>query len=272
MDVPDRCTTTHFSVFKAVAGAFNKTGADGLVSISKMKTHALEIMTGAVKNQFGCIPGPVKATFHVRFPDMYKFARMLVDINMFVKPRLYIMDAIVAMEGNGPRNGTPKPMNLIIMSDDPVALDATACRLMNINPELVPTNKTGMEAGMGTYLASEIEILGENIEDFIAKDFVASRVPTGSFLNAGIFKKLGDLMVPKPVIVNEKCIICKDCVRVCPAQPKALNINEGVKTPPYYNYKNCIKCYCCQEMCPVGAIEVKVPFILRKYYSMKDKK
>jgi uncharacterized protein (DUF362 family) len=81
----------------------------GLISISKLKTHALTRMTGAIKNQFGCIPGMRKAEYHSVLPNADLFSKMLVDLNLLLKPRLYIMDGIIAMEGNGPRNGTPRP-------------------------------------------------------------------------------------------------------------------------------------------------------------------
>ena len=98
---------------------------DGLISLPKMKTHGLERFTGAVKNQFGCVVGMRKGEFHVKLPDATDFAKMLVDLNSYVKPRLYIMDGIIAMEGNGPRGGTPRPMNVLLFSTDPIALDAT---------------------------------------------------------------------------------------------------------------------------------------------------
>jgi uncharacterized protein (DUF362 family) len=79
---------------------------DGLISLSKLKTHGLSRMTGAVKKQFGCIPGLIKGQFHVKLPDPYDFCTMLVDINTFIRPRLYIMDGIMAMEGNGHEEGS----------------------------------------------------------------------------------------------------------------------------------------------------------------------
>ena len=90
------------------------TEADCVISVSKMKTHALERITGAVKNSYGFIYGRQKAIGHTRYPSADSFARMLVDLNKMVKPRLYLMDGIVAMEGNGPGAG------------DPVAYECTA--------------------------------------------------------------------------------------------------------------------------------------------------
>lgn len=77
--------------------------ADGIISLPKLKTHGYAKMTGCIKNQFGCIPGKLKGEFHVKLPDVNDFARMLVDLNKLVKPKLYIMDGIIAMDGNGPR-------------------------------------------------------------------------------------------------------------------------------------------------------------------------
>jgi uncharacterized protein (DUF362 family) len=122
--------------------------SDGIVSLPKLKTHGLARMTGAVKNQFGCIPGLLKSEFHVKLPDLDDFTRMLVDLNLMLRPRLYIMDGIIAMEGNGPRSGTPRPMGVLLFSTDPVALDATVCRMVNLSPELVPTLIHGQAMGL----------------------------------------------------------------------------------------------------------------------------
>lgn len=79
------------------------------------------------QNQFGCVPGLLKSQYHVKLPDPYDFATMLVDLNTLINPRLYIMDGIMAMEGNGPRSGKLKQLNVFLLSSDPIALDATAC-------------------------------------------------------------------------------------------------------------------------------------------------
>ena len=80
---------------------------DCVISLSKMKTHALERITGAVKNSYGFIYGFHKAKGHTQYPSADSFARMLIDLNKCVAPKLYVMDGIVAMEGNGPGSGDP---------------------------------------------------------------------------------------------------------------------------------------------------------------------
>ncbi|MDP4240758.1 MAG: DUF362 domain-containing protein [Bacteroidota bacterium] len=237
---------------------------DGLISLPKMKTHALERFTGAIKNQFGCVVEMRKGEFHVKLPDPTDFARMLVDLNNCVKPRLYIMDGIVAMEGNGPREGTPRPMNVLLFSTDPVALDATASRLINLNPLYVPTTLLGGETGAGTFREEEIEIVGDEMKDFICMDFNVVRTPVKTVKKNQVMSFLNNRLISKPVIIAEKCTHCGTCVHSCPVEGKAVNWQDGDRTkPPVYDYKKCIRCYCCQEMCPESAIVLKDPIIIK---------
>lgn len=238
--------------------------ADGLISLPKMKTHALERFTGAIKNQFGCVVGMRKGEFHVKLPDATDFARMLVDLNSFVKPRLYIMDGIMAMEGNGPRGGTPRAMNVLLFSTDPVALDATASRMINLNPLYVPTTLVGGQTGAGTFNEEEIEIVGDTLKDFICMDFNVERTPVKTVKKNGVNTFLKNRLIAKPEIIEDKCTQCGTCVHSCPVEGKAINwLNEDKTKAPVYDYKKCIRCYCCQEMCPESAIVLKDPVIIK---------
>ncbi len=146
---------------------------DGLISLAKLKTHSLTRITGAIKNQFGCIPGTIKAVYHTRLPDADEFSKMLVDLNLYLKPRLYIMDGIIAMQGNGPRIGSPRNMNVLLFSTDPVALDATVCRMVHLDESLVGAIVYGNKFGLGS--SRDVEILGDPIERFDAPNFVVNR-------------------------------------------------------------------------------------------------
>jgi len=236
--------------------------SDGVISLPKMKSHGLEKFTGCIKNQFGCIVGMRKGEFHVKLTDAISFAKMLVDLNNFIKPRLYIMDGIMAMEGNGPRGGNPKPMNVLLFSTDPMALDATACRIINLNPVYVPTTIIGSETGAGKYSEEEIEILGDELKSFINTDFVVDRTPVRTAKRKKVVKFLNNRLVPKPFIISEKCTKCGTCISSCPVEGKAVNWFDGDHSKvPIYNYDKCIRCYCCQEMCPESAIVLKDPLI-----------
>ncbi len=237
--------------------------ADGLVSISKLKSHGFARMTGAIKNQFGCVPGVLKGEFHVKVPNAIEFSKMLVDLNLLLRPRLYVMDAIIAMEGNGPRSGTPRKMGMILVSTDPVALDATVCRIINLNPEYVPTITYGEEMGLGRYQESLIELVGDDIEQFKVNDFKVVREPITPYTDNRLVRIVKGVIVPKPYIAESKCVKCGICVNVCPVKEKALKFDKANMKIPQYDYKKCIRCYCCQELCPEGAIKLKKP-ILRK--------
>jgi uncharacterized protein (DUF362 family)/Pyruvate/2-oxoacid:ferredoxin oxidoreductase delta subunit len=238
--------------------------ANGLISIAKFKTHGLTRITGAVKNQFGCVPGLLKGQFHLKLPNPIDFARMLVVLNLYILPRLYVMDGIIAMEGNGPRGGTPRPMHVLFFSPDPIALDATVCRMIDLDPAFVPTNLPGQEWGLGTFQESEIELLGDPLESFICKDFNVVREPVKQVTAANNIAFLRNLISPKPVIDPATCTLCGTCVSVCPVQTKVVDwINGDMTRPPAYNYDLCIRCFCCQELCPEHAISILTPFLAR---------
>ncbi len=234
------------------------TTSDGLISLCKLKTHNFTRITGAVKNQYGCIPGLHKARYHARFPMIQEFSRFIVDVCAAAKVRLYIMDAVWAMEGDGPNNGTPRKLGLILMSSDPVALDATACRIVDLDPLMVPTNKAGAKAGLGTYESKDIVIAGERLEECMDKEFSVVRKPPFSVYGHGLRRKLQVLLVPKPVLSKTRCIKCGRCIDICPVEPKALQWKDNKrKTQPSHIDSRCIRCFCCQEACPANAVSIK---------------
>jgi uncharacterized protein (DUF362 family)/ferredoxin len=237
---------------------------DGLISIAKCKTHNLTLFTGAIKNQYGCVPGMSKGRYHTQFPDVVDFSRLLVDINHYLKPRLYIMDAIIAMEGNGPGSGTPRALNALLLSSDPVALDATACRIIGLPPHFVPTINAAQEAGLGTALSEQITIVGDELADFVVSDFDVMRRPPLPLGNRPLFRAIKQALLPRPIIDTKSCRRCGKCIEACPVEPRAVNwTTKATAAPPRYDYNRCIRCLCCNEVCPFGAITVRTPLLGR---------
>lgn len=235
-----------------------------VISLSKMKTHALERITGAVKNSYGFVYGFHKAKGHTQYPSADSFARMLIDLNKCVASKLYVMDGIVAMEGNGPGSGDPVQMNVMLMSTDPVALDSVFSRLVYLKPEMVPTNYHGEKMGLGTWKEEEITLLTPDGE--ISMSEAVKRYGNPQFnvdrteVRKNIWTRMAgalNIFQKKPYIEADKCVRCGICVQSCPVPGKAVDFRKGKGKPPVYDYKKCIRCFCCQEMCPKKAIKVK---------------
>lgn len=234
--------------------------SDVVITLPKLKTHAMMYYTGAIKNQFGCIPGSQKASWHTKLPDAVNFSKMLLDLNSVVKTSFAILDGIIAMEGNGPRNGTPKKMDTIIMGQSLTAVDSTAVRLIGYGDVLaIPHLKVAHGTKWGVVMPEEIEVLGEKVKDMKCKDFKLSRnAKVINFISPTLNNFVASLTAPNPVVIAEKCIGCKKCDEVCPERPKVISfVTLNNKVIPKWNYKNCIRCFCCQELCPQGAIEIK---------------
>ncbi|MBU3130670.1 DUF362 domain-containing protein [Clostridium tagluense] len=248
--------------------------ADVVISLPKLKTHAMAYYTGAVKNQFGCIPGTQKATWHTRMPDANNFCKMLLDLNTAVGTNFAILDGIIAMEGNGPKSGNPYKMNTLIMGKSLTAVDSTAVRLIGYdNPLDTPVLKEAYDSKWGVVLPEDINILGEKLESMKAKNFKLCRKGGNFyFINPKVTNFLRGMIAPNPTLIIDKCIGCGRCKEVCPEKPSAIDmVTQGHISNPKWNMNQCIRCFCCQELCPVGAIETKYSN-LGKLLSKLDKR
>lgn len=111
-------------------------GADFVVSMPRLKTHHWAGVTLSLKNMFGIVPGGCYG-WPKNILHWAGITRALLDINSTVCPDFAIVDGIVGMEGNGPTQGTPKPCGVLVMGDDPVAVDSTCARIMGLLPERI---------------------------------------------------------------------------------------------------------------------------------------
>lgn len=230
---------------------------DIVISLPKMKTHSLMYYTGAIKNLFGLVPGLSKSALHLRFPDRDNFAQMIVDLNLAVKPDFAIMDAIVGMEGPGPGSGKPRQVGLLLASDNVLALDMTAARIMGYRPEGLPILSQALAGGFWLKAGEEINYPFEKAEDLLIPNYrLIHHLHDASmfrdYMPDWVFRLIKNLTVKRPVFNPKICRLCRECVRICPA--KALSIEENrVKV----DYQKCIRCYCCHEICSHHAITLK---------------
>ena len=238
------------------------TEVDHVISLCKLKTHMMATFTGGVKNLFGVIPGILKAEYHFKMPEISDFTNLLVDICEYVSPSLTIMDGIVGMEGEGPSAGNPKKVGLLFASSSPYALDVVACKSINLDPIKVPTIERCVERGILEKNFSDIIVKGCKLEDVIVKDFKVPNIRSVSFLKGVLPEfleiRLNNFINPKPVFINEKCVKCGECERVCPA--KVITIEEA---GPIVNLDKCIRCFCCHELCPKKAVKIKKMFLFK---------
>lgn len=111
--------------------------ADFVVTMPKLKTHHWAAMTAGMKNLFGTVPGAVYG-WPKNILHMHGIANSILDLNATIRPSLAIVDAVTAMEGDGPIMGRPRPLGFVAMGADVVAVDATCARIIGLDPRKMP--------------------------------------------------------------------------------------------------------------------------------------
>lgn len=235
--------------------------SDGIFDLCKMKTHVFMGMTGAVKNSFGIIPGLTKVGFHGSHPSQAQFAQVLLDLIGFMAPRLCVMDGILAMEGEGPgSSGTPRPVGLLLLSDNPLALDVIAGEIMGLPREHNPLLLAAQERGLAPTRPEEVELMGPSLDQLRISDY---QFPAN--VRSNLMEFLGpltgaagrlckSLLSQTPKIQEDLCVGCAICKNACPGKAITMTGSGGkAKVHP----RSCIRCYCCHELCPQKAVELK---------------
>ena len=261
------------AVFKSYHVARQITEADVIINLAKIKTHAQMYLTLAVKNCFGAVVGLRKSQWHLMAGKDYDyFGRMLVDLYRLVGPGLNIVDGVLAMEGNGPAAGTPRQLDVLAASADGLALDRVLTSLVGFAPTDVPTLRVAGAVGPLT----DLVLHGDPLDDFMVQDFKPARPAKADM--ATIIGRLGRSAIsPKPVIDHALCTRCKQCQKHCPpsvmtlvAKGRRVAAGPGPGPGPTpsdqrmdIDLDGCIRCFCCQEVCPEEAITVREGWMSR---------
>lgn len=224
--------------------------ADIVISLPKFKTHGLTVITGAIKNSYGFLPGAQKALLHKRAGSPMRFHELMVEVFRLRIPNLFIVDAVVGMQGNGPASPDLREIGLILASDNAVALDAVIATMMGCDPAKLRFLGKSKELGLGDYDLSTIHIDGElrTLPDFILPPLGGDALLGNERIQHMIHHRT--LLRPKANL--QKCTGCGSCVDHCPVS--ALSLIENI---PRVNEETCITCFCCQEICPAKAITLQ---------------
>lgn len=225
--------------------------ADRVISIPKLKTHAITILTAAVKNTYGCVTGLFKAECHSRAPKETEFAKIIAKVHSLVKPMLTVVDGVIGMEGDGPAAGRPKKMGLILAGIDAVAIDSCIAKVIGLEPLDIAVTREAYKMGLGEANLSEIELVGCALKDISIKNFHLPQTTALRIVPRFLVHKLAQFIRFKPVIDVAICKRCNLCKITCPVGAITLGVRDCS-----VDYKKCVKCLCCHEVCPYKAIHI----------------
>ncbi|MBR4308107.1 MAG: DUF362 domain-containing protein [Oscillospiraceae bacterium] len=239
--------------------------ADAIISFCKLKTHGMMGLSAATKNLFGAVPGTTKPEYHFRYPEPPDFAGMIVDLNSYFKPKLFLVDAVVAMEGNGPTAGTPRPVGALLAGTDCHKLDMLCAKVIGVDPMSVPTLRAAADFGLVEERLRDEDVAGD-VTPFILPDFRRIQQTKSTQFKNVLPGKFGQLfgtvakvcLQSKPKLKNSACVGCGHCAKICPAKAIKIKNRKAV-----IHRRSCIRCFCCQEFCPVGAMEVARPIVAK---------
>ena len=243
--------------FRNLEAAKLAANADVIINLAKLKTHGQMKLSLGVKNIFGCVVGRAKASWHYNVGlNRDKFAALLIDLYKTIAPNLTIIDGVIGMEGDGPTSGTPYDYNLIGAAEDALCLDFLLCRFMGVELEDFALWRAAKAKNLSECDLNNCELSGDFDKDF---KFKAVKIPADRSLRLlPNLPFVSRAMTSRPVHVPELCIGCGRCEAVC-AAGALKHDNKKLK----FNYKKCIRCYCCHEMCPVHAIKFQDGFLLK---------
>lgn len=251
--------------------------ADYIINIAKLKTHTFMGYSGAVKNMFGAIPGLMKVEMHGNFKDQFSFSNHIIDINETLKDKmlLSIIDGVEGMEGDGPTGGTKVHLGCILGGANAYYLDYVMLKIMDIEPNEMPLLKAQIDRNLLGDL-EHLQIVGDDYHNFIKTNldvpqieiFAQNSKKVPLFLNGFV----QNLVSRRPAIDKNKCKGCKKCFDHCPAKAIEMHTKKDNKQYAKIDCTKCIRCFCCQELCPFNLVKIKSGLVYKIVHKNKKKK
>lgn len=230
-----------------------------VVNLPKLKTHRMMVLSGAVKNLFGCVVGLRKPGYHFECQGTREFAALLLDLAAAVSSGLTIMDAVVAMDGPGPRNGRARSVGYLLGARDSLALDFVAADLAGLPMASVPHLRLAAEMGLAAADPDRRAVVGVNLDDCRIKDFVSPpHLRSNDFSMPSFLHRLARWSLSARPSISGACTNCGVCAAICPAGAIAAGRSRA-----RIARRQCIKCYCCEEMCSQKVIVLRQGIIGR---------
>ena len=231
--------------------------SDKVINLAKLKTHGQMYLTMGVKNLFGCVPGRLKAGWHYNVGlNREKFASLLLDIYLGVKPTFTILDGVIGMHGDGPTSGEPYEFGVIGACVDALTMDFHLCKMLGAKFEDYPLYMAAKNRNMPQCNLDPSDVEGDIDSSHVFPNVKLPKTRSMRLLPRVPF--IDRLMTSKPVHIPELCIGCGRCAAVC-----AAGALKHENRHLYFDYSKCIRCYCCHEMCPVKAIKFKESMLVK---------
>lgn len=235
--------------------------ADLVVNLANCRSLTPVVMSGAVKNMFGCVVGPERRSrMHAIFPERRRLARVLVDVHRVIRPAVSILDMTSVIEGQaaGPRI---RQVGLILASTDAVALDTVAARVIGYEAETIWTTVRGQAVGLGTADPGQIHLRGLTWEELPR---LRLRLPANPrVVRESAYRKARRILRhtvfrARPKVDPAACSGCGDCIPRCPTQAMELTGSTAV-----LHSDRCANCGACVEVCPDLAVRFHDPALIK---------
>ena len=254
-------TVTAGGTFQRIELAVPYLAADRIINLPKLKTHEMMTLTCAVKNLFGAVVGAAKPAWHLKAGvDREIFARLLLEIYQVRPPELHIVDAVVAMEGNGPNSGDPRQVGLLLAGTNPLAVDQIAAEIAGIPQRLLYVQQEAARLRLDGSDRSAITTVGLPLAD--ARCDHPFALPHQTDIQFGLPRFLKNHLrrhaTARPAAIEDRCIRCGICVAACP--PRAMQIADNRLL---IDDQLCIRCFCCRELCPHAALTIHEGLLAR---------